>query len=113
VTEKALPPGKDGPLDDADSDGISNLIEYALDLEPMESDPGALPQPVLEAGLLKYTYRRMRSDVTYVVQTSPTLGGGTWTSSGVTQGTPAGDGTTTASIPVTPDSQFIRLSVTR
>ena len=63
--------------------------------------------------LLQLTYRRVRNDVTYTVETSPTLIGGTWTSVGVTQGTPAPDGTTTASIAITPGSGFLRLSVTR
>ncbi|MGL5018624.1 MAG: hypothetical protein ACRDBP_10840 [Luteolibacter sp.] len=66
-----------------------------------------------ERNQLTCTYRRVRNDVTYVVQTSPTLLGGTWTSVGVTQGTPAGNGITTASIPITPGSRFLRLSVTR
>lgn len=109
VTEKALPTGKDGPLDDADSDGISNLLEYALGLEPMESDPDELPPPVVENGLLKYTYVRVRSDIIYTVEKSDNLQG--WSSLGVDQGTPAPDGTTTASVPFAPGSRFVHLKV--
>jgi hypothetical protein len=38
---------------------------------------------------------------------------GTWTTVGVNQGTPAGDGTTTASIALAPGSGFLRLVVTK
>jgi hypothetical protein len=51
--------------------------------------------------------------VTYTVETSPDLRTGTWTATGVTQGTPAGDGTTTASIPIGIGKAFLRLSVTK
>jgi uncharacterized delta-60 repeat protein len=109
VIDKALPPDRDGPLDDADFDGISNLLEYALGLEPMESDPGALPQPVLENGVLKYTYVRVRSDIIYTVETTENLT--SWTATGVDQGTPAPDGTTTASVPYAPGSKYLHLKV--
>jgi uncharacterized delta-60 repeat protein len=107
VTDKALPPGKDGPLDDADADGIENLIEYALDLEPLQSDPSALP--VLENGVLNYTYVRLRSDILYTAETSENLTN--WTATGVDQGTPAPDGTTTASVPYAPGSRYLHLKV--
>ncbi len=111
-----IPTNLRGPNDDADSDGLDNLLEYALDLNPNGTGgtyTGTLPTFLSTPTQLSYTYRRVRNDVTYIVETSPTLIGGTWTSVGVTQGTPAGDGTTTASIPVTPGSQFLRLSVSR
>jgi uncharacterized delta-60 repeat protein len=107
--DKALPPGLDGPLDDADFDGISNLIEYALDLEPLESDPSALPPAVLENGILSYTYVRHRTDIVYTVETSDSLTD--WTTTGVDQGTPAIDGTTTASVPYAPGSRYLHLKV--
>ena len=111
-----LPANQRGPLDDPDGDGFDNLIEYALDLNPNGSGgafTGTPPTSVQSPAQLSYTYRRVRNDVTYTVETSPTLTGGTWTSVGVTQGTPGPDGTTTASIPITPGSGFLRLSVTR
>lgn len=109
VIDKALPPDRDGPLEDADFDGISNLIEYALDLEPMDADPSALPQGVLANGVLSYTYVRARSDILYTVETSDSLT--SWTASGVNQGTPAPNGTTTASVPYAPGSRFVHLKV--
>ncbi|MGL5017924.1 MAG: hypothetical protein ACRDBP_07310, partial [Luteolibacter sp.] len=116
LTTAGVPANLRGPNDDPDFDGLSNLLEYALDLNPNGtggSFTGTLPSLSTTPTLLQLTYRRVRNDVTYVVQTSPTLIGGTWTSVGVTQGTPAGNGTTTASISITPNSQFLRLSVTR
>jgi len=85
------------------------LLEYALGLEPMESDPDELTPPVVENGLLKYTYVRVRSDIIYTVEKSDNLQG--WSSLGVDQGTPAPDGTTTASVPFAPGSRFVHLKV--
>ena len=117
LTNAGVPVNLRGPNDDADNDGLDNLLEYALDLNPNGSGggsfTGSLPSSSATPTLLQLTYRRVRNDVTYVVETSPSLIGGTWTSVGVTQGTPGPDGTTTASIPVTPGSAFLRLSVTR
>jgi hypothetical protein len=111
-----LPANLRGPNDDADNDGLDNLLEYALDLNPNGSGgafTGTPPTTLQTPTHMSFTYRRVRSELTYVVETSPTLIGGTWTSVGVTQGTPAGDGTTTASIPLSPGSGFLRLSVSQ
>ncbi|MGL5018647.1 MAG: delta-60 repeat domain-containing protein [Luteolibacter sp.] len=116
LTNAGVPANLRGPNDDPDGDNLSNLLEYALDLNPNGTGgafTGTLPALSTTPTLLQLTYRRVRNDVTYLVQTSPTLLGGTWTSVGVTQGTPAGNGITTASIPVSPGSRFLRLSVTR
>ena len=117
LTNANIPINLRGPNDDPDNDSLDNLLEYALDLNPNGSGgssyTGTMPAMAKTPSLLQYTYRRVRNDVTYVVQTSPNLSGGTWTSVGVAQGTPDGNGTTTASIPVTPGSQFLRLYVTR
>jgi probable HAF family extracellular repeat protein len=111
-----VPANLRGPNDDADNDNLDNLLEYALDLNPNGtggSFTGTPPSLSTTPTLFQLTYRRVRNDVTYVVQTSPTLVGETWTSAGVTQGTPAGDGATTASIPLGTVSAFLRLVVTK
>ena len=116
LTNAGVPANLRGPNDDADNDGLDNLLEYALDLNPNGSGgsyTGTPPALGSTPTLLELTYRRGRNDVTYVVETSPTLTGGAWTTVGVTQGTPAGDGTTTASIPLAPGSAFLRLVVTK
>ena len=113
VTDNMLPPGKDGPLDDADDDGVSNLLEYALGMNPKVSDAHLLPQPQRGGGLLSLTYQRLRSDVTYSAETTTNLSNpASWTISGVDQGTPAPDGTTTASIPISGASGFLHVEVT-
>lgn len=109
VTDNLLPPGLDGPLHDADFDGISNLLEYALGLDPMASDPASLPQAEISGGLLNYTYQRLRSDVIYSVETTGDFT--SWTAVGVDQGVPAQDGTTTASMPVSATPAFLHLKV--
>lgn len=67
---------------DDDGDGIANGIEYALLLDPLAADPGALPAgQLLEAGghsYLAITFRhRPAADLMTVVETGDTLGG--WT----------------------------------
>jgi hypothetical protein len=116
LADAGIPANSRGPNDDADNDGLDNLIEYALDLNPngnVGAFTGSVPFTTTTPELFQFTYRRVRNDVTYSVETSPTPTGGTWTTVGVTQGTPGPDGTTVASIPVAPGSQYLRLSVTR
>jgi probable HAF family extracellular repeat protein len=112
LANAGVPADQRGAGDDPDHDGAVNLVEYALDLLPNTPSAAALPRPVAAAGQLSLTYRRVRSDVTYTVQVSPTLADGSWTSVGVNQGLPAPDGTTTASIPLGGGKQFLRLSLT-
>lgn len=112
LANAGVPADQRGAGDDPDHDGVVNLVEYALDLPPNTPSAAALPRPITAAGQLNLTYRRVRSDVTYVVQVSPDLTNGSWTSAGVAQGTPAPDGTTTASIPLGGGKQFLRLAVT-
>ncbi len=108
-----VPAEKRGALDDADDDGISNLMEYALNLQPMIPDPAGLPK-VLKGEMLTLTYQHAHQDVTYTVETSPDLDNdGSWTATGVNQGIPAPDGTTTASISPDGETRFLRLSVSR
>jgi autotransporter-associated beta strand protein len=71
----ALLVGQDGPNDDPDNDGISNLVEYALDgFDP--TAPNAAPGSI--SGLLvTYTKRALavtNGDVTYTIEESTDLG---------------------------------------
>jgi probable HAF family extracellular repeat protein len=116
LTTAGVPADLRGPNDDADADGLDNLLEYALDLNPNGSGgpyTGSPPALHTAPGQFQLTYRRVRDDLSYLVQTSPDLTTGSWTTLGVAQGTPAADGTTTASIPITPAKAFLRLIVTR
>jgi hypothetical protein len=71
-----LPAGFTGPLDDPDQDGIPNLLEYALSLNPTNRDGQGLPQPQILVTngqqYLTYTFNRPKSagDLQYVIETS-------------------------------------------
>ena len=106
--------GSAATLADPDGDGIPNLLEYALGLQPLVADATGLPTAHLSGGNLTLTYVQARADITYTVQTTTTLtDANSWTATGVTQGTPGGNGVTTASIPVAgAATRFLRLQVT-
>lgn len=107
-----VPEDQRGANDDPDGDGISNLLEYALDLDPMSASASGLPEATAGADRLYYTYVRARAELTYEVETSTNLTSG-WTTVGVDQGTPDGDGVTTASVAMDGTARFFRLKVTR
>ena len=101
------------PNSDPDGDGIENLLEYALDLDPLVASTAGLPVVGSSGGNLTLTYRRVRADVIYTVQTTTDLATVPWTATGVTQGTPAGDGTTLASVARTGPRHFLRLHIAK
>ena len=45
VLSKNVPAGSRGLLDDGDRDGVKNMLEFALDLDPTKPDSKKLPQP--------------------------------------------------------------------
>lgn len=59
-------------LADPDGDGILNLVEYALNLEPKTADRSALPAPVLQDGYLTLSYapNPLALDIAYSVEAS-------------------------------------------
>jgi len=112
-----LDPSVSGPNADPDRDGIPNLIEYALGLDPRASTDGALPPVTVTETDWSYTYSRPvdRSDLTYTVEYSVDLVN--WSPvSGEHRRTAGSDGveTWTATQPrtATPNCYF-RLAVTR
>jgi len=106
-----VPANQRGANDDPDGDGIHNLMEYALDLAPMANSTASLPVAIPTATHLTLTYRRFRADVTYSVEAAADTAAA-WSAAPVNQGTPAGDDTTTASIPLSSPENFLRLRVT-
>lgn len=98
---------------DPDRDGVSNLIEYSLGMNPMTAAQTGLPIPQITnipAPGITLTYRRNRTDVTYRVERSTDLSSsGSWTTAGVDQGVPGPDGTTTAFVPKDLPAGFLRI----
>ncbi|MEI6605507.1 MAG: cadherin-like beta sandwich domain-containing protein, partial [Verrucomicrobiota bacterium] len=74
-------PAVSGELATPANDSISNLMKYAMALNPMVSATGNLPTTSPQAGYLTLTYRQSKTatDVTYTVQASDTLGDNSWT----------------------------------
>jgi len=98
---------------DFDNDGISNIVEYALGKNPRVSSQ---PAGVLSGNVITYTKGSdaiANGDVSWVIETSQTLAGGSWTAQ-VTQ--PAADPALTIAYtltPGTPVKNFARLKVTQ
>ena len=104
-----------GAAGDSDFDGIPNLVEYALGLNPGQADINLLPQPMQTGNSLTYTFPRLtsRSDVPSIVQVSSDLN--QWTTladSFVSES--SGVETRRATVPFTSAApMFFRLRVTR
>lgn len=86
--------GDAADLADPDRDGLPNLVEYALGLDPTEVDNAAIPAATAANGdwVFNYTRPLNRPDVTFVVEVSTNLS--TWTTAGVTHEQVAVDGET-------------------
>ena len=101
------------PTGDFDNDGLSNIVEYALGMNPRVSSQ---PAGVLSGNTITYTKGAdaiANGDVSWTIETSTTLEAGSW-SDAVTQ--PAGDPALTISYtftPGTPAKKFARLKVTQ
>jgi fibronectin-binding autotransporter adhesin len=105
-----IPVDKRGPNDDFDNDGISNLVEYAVDGQ----DP-TLPNANIgtySANTLSFTKRAGSSGLTYAIQDSTDLGvSDPW--SEVIGGSYVNNATTISATltPGTPAKNFLRLQV--
>lgn len=106
-----------GPNADYDRDGLPNLVEYALGLDPKVARNTGLPQVGRTATEWTFTYTRPESvtDVNYAVEVSTTLSA--WSTSGVTHtlvSTTGGVATWRATVPTSIGANcFFRLRVTR
>jgi endoglucanase len=72
---------------DPDGDGQLNLVEYALDGDPLNAASTPRPQVTLTVTRVILSYLRAHADLTYTVETSPSLVPAAWTTAGVIQDT--------------------------
>ncbi len=79
VINQGIPEGMRGPSDDPDGDGIPNLLEYALGLNPLAPDLGGLPAGAIETvdatSYLTLTVNRnpLATGLTWIVEVSDDL----------------------------------------
>jgi len=102
-------PSDANPQDDPNSDGVSLLMAYALNLDPKQNLSGSMSKPALAGSQMSLTFYAGRSDVTYTVETSTDLQ--TWSTTGVTLSAPDANGLRTASVPLSGPSRYMRLAV--
>ncbi len=100
---------------DFDGDGVSNLLEYALDTDPSSAASVSVPTPQVSGLRLQVSFLRARSDVTYHIEVSSDLSANSWTLLATNPGT-VGQSVTvsdTVDLPsATPPRRFLRLRVT-
>jgi hypothetical protein len=79
LADPSLEPTRWGPLADPDGDGLPNLLEYALDQDPLvpASEPNVRITNIAPA--LSLSFLRARAELTYIVEASSTLAPGSWT----------------------------------
>jgi hypothetical protein len=96
---------------DPDKDGLKNVLEYALGLNPLNPDPQAFHDAVNATNAL-VVRRRIAADLTYEFQASSDLG--TWTPGPATSAVNNGDGTETCTFspPSGTARTFLQMKVT-
>ena len=104
---------------DGDKDGSNNLLEYAFQTEPGTPSVSALPHVGMESGYVTLTYTQLMSatDLSYVVQESPSLSPTAWVTADVIEETVSTSGMTRvvkAKVAIGAATQkYLRLSVTK
>ncbi len=128
--QQNIPVGKQGLLDDPDNDRVPNLLEYAIGGNPnVEDRKSTLPEVNSSSGSLAITFLRLKPGVddtlTYKVELTRKLKGGTWAEADVTLTVDADQTgvqanyekvTATSKTPIaseTEGSQFIRVTIER
>jgi hypothetical protein len=97
------------PLTDPNSDGVSLLMAYALNLNPTLNLTSSLPQPMLTPGQMSLTFYGGSAGVVYFVETSTDLHN--WTTTGVTISGPDANHFYTATVARSGTRRFMHLKV--
>ena len=85
TSEEQANPSMSGEQASPAGDGISNLMKYAMKLDPKSSGVANLPRSSARDGHLTLTFRRnkLASDLTYTVQVTSDLTSAEWQDAGV------------------------------
>jgi hypothetical protein len=84
-------------------------MAYALNLDPNQNLASSLPHPVFTPNQMSLTFYAGSAGVTYSVEACIDLQ--TWSTSGVTISAPDAINFSTATVPMTGNSRFMRLKV--
>jgi autotransporter-associated beta strand protein len=107
-----VPGGQQGPNDDFDKDGISNLVEYAI----AGQDP-TVPNPTIgtftAGGALGFSKRLDATGITYDIESSTLLTAGSWTTLPKPPVVESAGSISYSFTPGTPVKNFARLKVTQ
>ncbi|MGC4072303.1 MAG: PQQ-dependent sugar dehydrogenase [Nibricoccus sp.] len=114
ATSAALPSNQNTPTDDPDRDGASNLLEYALGLNPTSPSATALPSAQNENGQVIFRFTRSRSATGVTLQTFISADLVNWTPgpSPIVESTTAATETCTVALPSSQARHFLRLEAT-
>ncbi|MBN8458912.1 MAG: choice-of-anchor D domain-containing protein [Verrucomicrobia bacterium] len=107
--------GDGADLNDFDHDGLSNIMEFALGLDPKQDSSGLIPAPQRIGGNLSISFAQPEGvgGITYGAEWSETLLPGSWTTIPDTGNTGVSPALHHFSVPVGNKGQlFIRLKVT-
>jgi len=104
---------------DPDGDGIANLLEYAMGLDPRHYDTAGSPSGGVSDQFLTLNYRRNKqaTDIVYVVESCTNLSAGVWTTNDIREVSRSDSNlwwfvTSRHNVPVTnAPSRFMRLKV--
>ncbi len=97
------------PASDSNNDGVSLLMAYAFNLNPLLNLAGSLPEPVATPNQLSLTFYGKSAGVTYTVEASTDLVN--WTKNGISISGPDGNNLYTATIQQTVAVGFLHLKI--
>lgn len=113
IASSSIPLEKRGPLDDADGDGVSNLLEYALGLNPAISTSTPFSAPIIADDTFVFKYKKAKPDqFIYIIEcTTDITDPNSWTTLSVSQGDTDSEGETEAGVSTEGSGKFLRLRV--
>ena len=115
-------PGRAGDLDDPDRDGVANLLEYALGMDPNQASSYGMPVGAVSGDYLTLSFNRQKyaDDITYGVEAVGNLNS-SWVEIWNSISIPYGGGSNPSQLVIVQDTvpvsdapkRFMRLKVTK